>query len=254
VAVRGLDLFQARFAAFKHSYALIGGAACHLIFEDVGLAFRATKDLDIVLIAQVADAAFAKKLSEFIEEGGYEIRQRADGKPIYYRFAKPADLAFPHMLEIFARPPANLDLNSEQKLIPIAVEDGQQSLSAILLDQDYFGLLTDMTRQIGGITVLDEYALIPFKAKAWLELTDRRKAGEVIDSRTIVKHVRDVFRLLALLTASRRLELPATIGGDVADFCQRVRQEGTINPREYGVALDLEGALDMLAQVYLLGK
>lgn len=86
------------------------------------------------------------------------------------------------------------------------------------------------------------------------ELTDRRDAGEVIDSRTIDKHVRDVFRLLALLTASRRLELPATISGDIADFCQRVRHDGTINPREYGVVLDLEGALDMLAQVYLLGK
>jgi hypothetical protein len=251
--VRGLDRFQARFAAFQGSYALIGGAACHIIFEDVGLTFRATKDLDIVLCAQVVDEAFAKALGDFIQEGGYEIRQRADGKPIYYRFAKPTDAAFPHMLEIFARPPANLDLHSGQTIIPIAVEEGQQSLSAIVLDEDYFGLLTGMTRQIGGVTILDEYALIPFKAKAWLELTDRRDAGEVIDSRTIVKHARDVFRLLALLTPNRTLALPATIGSDVAAFCQRISLEGILNPRDYGVALDLEGALDLLAQVYSLG-
>jgi hypothetical protein len=178
--MRGLDLFQERFAAFGDSYALIGGAACHLIFEDLGLPFRATKDLDIVLCAQVVDAGFTQALWAFIQDGGYEIRQRADGTPTYYRFAKPANTDFPYMLEIFARPSATLDLVPNQTIIPVTIEDGQYSLSAILLDEDYFGLLRGMTRRIDGVSVLDEYALIPFKAKAWMELSDRRDAGEEV--------------------------------------------------------------------------
>jgi hypothetical protein len=248
--MRGLDLFQERFAAFADSYALIGGAACHLIFEDLGLSFRATKDLDIVLCAQVVDAGFAQALWEFIQDGGYEIRQRTDGQPSYYRFAKPANADFPYMLEIFARPPATLDLVPNQTIIPVPIEDGQYSLSAILLDEDYFGLLRGMIRRIDGISVLDEYALIPFKAKAWMELSDRRDAGEAIDSRTIVKHLRDVFRLMAVLVPGRRLILQEQIRNDIADFCDRISRQAGINPSDFGLAMNLQDAATLLEELY----
>jgi hypothetical protein len=248
--MRGLDVFQARFAAFGDSYALIGGAACHLIFEDAGLAFRATKDLDIVLCAQVVDAGFAQALWAFIQDGGYEIRQRADGKPTYYRFAKPANADFPYMLEIFARPPATLALTPDQTIIPVPVEDGQQSLSAILLDEDYFSLLRGMIRRIDGVSVLDEYALIPFKAKAWLELSDRRDAGEAVDRLTVVKHLRDVFRLMAVLVPGRRLTLPEQIRNDIADFCDRITRQKVINPSDFGLGLNLQDSVALLEQIY----
>jgi hypothetical protein len=248
--MRGLDLFQERFAAFADSYALIGGAACHLIFEDLGLSFRATKDLDIVLCAQVVDAGFAQALWEFIQDGGYEIRQRTDGQPSYYRFAKPANADFPYMLEIFARPPATLDLVPNQTIIPVPIEDGQYSLSAILLDEDYFGLLRGMIRRIDGVSVLDEYALIPFKAKAWMELSDRRDAGEAIDSRTIVKHLRDVFRLMAVLVPGRRLILQEQIRNDIADFCDRISRQAGINPSDFGLAMNLQDAATLLEELY----
>ena len=32
-----------------------------------------------------------------------------------------------------------------------------------------------------GVTVLDAAYLIPFKAKAWMDLTDRKAAGEHVD-------------------------------------------------------------------------
>ena len=248
--MKGLDLFQARFAAFGDSYALIGGAACHLICEDLGLPFRATRDLDIVLCAQVVDAGFAQALWAFIQDGGYEIKQRADGKPTYYRFAKPANADFPYMLEIFARPPATLDIIPNQTIIPVPIEDGQYSLSAILLDEDYFGLLRGMIRQIDGVSVLDEYALIPFKAKAWMELADRRDAGEAIDSRTIVKHLRDVFRLMAVLVPGRRLILPEQIRNDIADFCDRISRQVDLDPSGFGLPLNLQDSIAFLEQIY----
>ena len=47
--VIGVDRFRSHFASHEHQYVLIGGAACELIMDEVGLDFRATKDLDIVL-------------------------------------------------------------------------------------------------------------------------------------------------------------------------------------------------------------
>lgn len=48
--VFGVDRFRAHFAGHEHQYVLIGGATCELIMDEPGLDFRATKDLDIVLV------------------------------------------------------------------------------------------------------------------------------------------------------------------------------------------------------------
>ena len=46
---------------------------------------------------------------------------------------------------------------------------------------------------------MDELHLIPFKAKAWCELTDRHNAGEKGLSRHIIKHKKDIAILLTLV-------------------------------------------------------
>ena len=102
--VRGLDIFQERFAAYVDQYVLIGGTAASLTMEEAGLEFRATKDLDIVLHVEALTPAFGEAFWKFDEDGGYEIRHASDtGKPIFYRFKKPADARYPEMLELFAR-------------------------------------------------------------------------------------------------------------------------------------------------------
>ena len=42
--VRGLDIFQERFAAYVEQYVLISGTVATLTMEEVGMEFRATKD------------------------------------------------------------------------------------------------------------------------------------------------------------------------------------------------------------------
>ena len=42
--VRGIERFKAHFAPFADRYVLIGGTACSLVMEDVGLEFRAVSD------------------------------------------------------------------------------------------------------------------------------------------------------------------------------------------------------------------
>ena len=48
--VKGLDVFRDYFAGHAEQFVLIGGTAATLAMEDAGLAFRATKDLDIPVL------------------------------------------------------------------------------------------------------------------------------------------------------------------------------------------------------------
>lgn len=48
--MRGIDKFKERFAGHDGEYVLIGGGACDLLFGEAGQDFRATKDLDLVLL------------------------------------------------------------------------------------------------------------------------------------------------------------------------------------------------------------
>ena len=52
--VRGMDLFKEHFADFTDYFTLIGGAACELtLMETIG--FRATKDIDILVLLEKVD-------------------------------------------------------------------------------------------------------------------------------------------------------------------------------------------------------
>lgn len=50
--VKGIEVFRKYFAEFADQYVLIGGAACDISFGNSDIAFRATKDLDMVLIVE----------------------------------------------------------------------------------------------------------------------------------------------------------------------------------------------------------
>lgn len=50
--VEGLTIFRNRFRGLEDCYVLIGGTACDLWMGERELAFRATKDLDIVLVVE----------------------------------------------------------------------------------------------------------------------------------------------------------------------------------------------------------
>ena len=61
--VKGLDIFYDYFAEFTDQYVLIGGAACDISFHsNSDLDFRATKDLDMVLVIEAQTKEFAQKL------------------------------------------------------------------------------------------------------------------------------------------------------------------------------------------------
>lgn len=50
--MRGLEVFKEKFADYSGNYVVIGGMACLIIFEDIGEQFRATQDVDMVLLIE----------------------------------------------------------------------------------------------------------------------------------------------------------------------------------------------------------
>ena len=215
--VVGLEVFRERFRSFQGSFVLIGGAACDDWFGRQRLAFRATKDLDIVLLAEAIDEPFVREMRRFVSDGGYRIRQRSTGTPELYRFAEPGSPDFPAEIELFSRSVGRLDLDPGE-IVPVVVAPDHHSLSAILLHDAYYDLVRQHSDVIDGLAIANATSLIPLKAYAWLDLTRRLSQGEQIDSRKIKKHRSDVFRLALTLPATPGPELPEEIRADVRRF------------------------------------
>jgi len=94
-----------------------------------------------------------------------------------------------------------------------------------LLNDEYYDFLKSGQRIIDGIPLLRQEYLIPFKAKAWLDLSIKKKSGEAIDSKNIRKHKNDILRLSVLITKEERMHLPKEIKNDMQSFFDAMKDE-----------------------------
>ena len=251
---RGLNVFRERFAGFEDRYVLIGGAAVEVAMDAAGLPFRLTKDLDIVLHVEALDAQFAEAFWAFVAAGGYEFREKSTGKPTLYRFSKPTDENFPYMLELFSRRPELIEPPADCHLTPLPIAEEVSSLSAILLDDDYYDFVQEGTRVDGGLSVLAPEYIVPLKARAWIDLTERHERGEGVSRGDIKKHRNDIIRLSQLISPAARIALPDSIRVDVAEFVTRALLEGA-EPKTFGVVgMTLEDVRLLLGAVYDLAE
>jgi hypothetical protein len=249
--VRGLNVFRERFAGFEDRYVLIGGAAVEVAMDAAGLQFRVTK---VVLHVEALDAEFATAFWAFVADGGYEFREKGTGKPTLYRFSKPTDESFPYMLELFSRRPELIEPPADCHLTPLPIAEEVSSLSAILLDDDYYGFVQEGTRVQDGLSVLAPEYIVPLKARAWIDLTERHNSGEDISRGDIKKHRNDIIRLSQLISPEERIALPDAIRADVAEFVARALQEGA-EPKTFGVVgMTLRDVRLLLRAVYDLAK
>lgn len=221
--VKGLDTFQKYFTEYENQYVLIGGAACDIVFESNDVSFRATRDLDMVLIIEALTTEFGEKFWEFIVEGRYRNKATNGGKPQFYRFDKPEDDSFPKMIELFCR--SDFELKNAEGITPIHIDDEISSLSAILLDDDYYKTLVDGKVVRSGLSVLRPEYIILFKAKAYLDLKARKEAGENVDTKDIKKHKHDILRITAELMLDKVNGLPESVHKDIEGFIDDLEQE-----------------------------
>jgi hypothetical protein len=89
--------------------------------------------------------------------------------------------------------------------------------------------------------VASDAALICLKAKAYLDLSDRKAKGENIDSKNVTKHRSDVFRLITIITPGTEAKLEGTIRADMEQFIARVEEEKPDYVERYLQKYQLEG-------------
>lgn len=252
--VKGLDLFRNHFKDFQDSYTLIGGVACYLALDEAGLDFRATKDLDIVLCAEALDDAFVAQFWDFVKAGKYQSQQKSTGDKQSYRFEKPSVDGYPVMLELFSRVPDQLSIPEGGELTPVPVDSELSSLSAILLDDDYYRCIEAGRSVLDGIAILGPEFILPFKAKAWLDLSERKRAGQRVDSKNIKKHRNDIFRLYAVLSTESRVDVAESMKADLLQFLNAMPEEQGLNLKDFGLGdATLEAVSADLRTIYQLG-
>ena len=140
--VKGFDSFKTWFHGFEEQYTIIGGTACDILMADEGLNFRATKDIDLVLIVEALTAEFGRRFWAYIQKAEYQHCSKSTGLPQFYRFSRPKSDAYPAMIELFSRKVDVIALPDNAVLTPLPIDEGISSLSAILLDDDYYGSIT----------------------------------------------------------------------------------------------------------------
>lgn len=169
--ISGLLRFSEYMKGLEDCYAIIGGTACDIILNHADLSFRATKDIDVVLIAENRLPEVAAAIWKLVKDGAYQYGWKSSDSVHFYRFTNPRTNGFPSMVELFSKAPSFIEAPEGLTIVPLPISEEISSLSAILLDDDYYSYMKSGCKTIEGITILDEVHLVPFKAKAFLDLS-----------------------------------------------------------------------------------
>ena len=103
--VYGLNRLSEYMKGLEDCYTVIGGAACDVILSNADLGFRATKDIDVILLIEDRLPDVASAVWRLIKDGSYEYGQKGSEGVHFYRFAKPREDGFPSMVELFSKAP-----------------------------------------------------------------------------------------------------------------------------------------------------
>lgn len=238
-------IFQETFRDYHAHYVLIGGTATSIILDAKGFESRATKDYDMVIIDELKNKDFYDTLTKFLELGEYQGGQK-DNKAQLFRFTTKKS-GFPEMVELFSILP-EYPLRKVSRETPVHFDE-DASLSALLLDKDYYQLLVREREVVNGYSVLSNKGLIVFKAKAWLDMKNRSKNGEQGLTKKIKKHLNDVSRLSALLHEGDTLsdlEVSESVKQDMAQFVSLLSLEIESIPQNADIMLSKDEVYDIL--------
>lgn len=115
-----------------------------------------------------------------------------------------------------------------------------KSLSAIVLNDAYADVLVDGKRLIEGLTVLAPEHLIIFKARAHIDLKSRKEDGEQVKTNDIMKHLKDIIRLLSILDIDESKEFVNKISDEIRADLLLFLNEVDKKERSYINGLDVK--------------
>jgi hypothetical protein len=218
--IKGLEVFSKYFSLYPDCYCLIGGTALSLIYQERGLPFRATKDLDVVVLLNLKSPAFIKKIIAFVQEGAY-AKGTVSENHCSFRFSNPKE-GYPRTIELFTKEQA-IGLSLAKNLEHLNL-DQEVSFSAIVLDPVYYDYIASNTKQ-GTPSYISDYSIVPLKAKAYLGNKELFKKGvKGIDEKTYRKHAYDIIRFIFVFEENP-IVLPPAIKEDCRLFLEAIETE-----------------------------
>lgn len=212
--MEGLVKFREAFAEYSENYVVIGGAACDITMTNTVVRPRATHDIDMIVIVENMTEAFANRFWQFVREAGYrpeKRKQEAGEPPRYemYRFLDGKD-GYPEMIELLSRHPDVLGEPKGFVIEPIPTDEDVSSLSAIIMDDDYYHFTIAHSQLTDGIRHANSAALIALKARAYLNLMADKRDGKHVNTKDIKKHRSDILKNVVIMTEDN-IEAPASI-------------------------------------------
>lgn len=119
-----------------------------------------------------------------------------------------------------------------------------------MLNNDYYTVLGDGMIVTNGLSVLRPEYLILFKAKAYLDLKQKKENGEAADSNDIKKHKKDVLRIVAELMLENIVNLPILVKADINTFIASLEKEPFDNNSLKNYGLKNEDVVEALKRVF----
>ena len=106
---------------------------------------------------------------------------------------------------------------------------------------------------IGVIGVLGAEHLIPLKMYAWINLLERKRAGEHVNEKDLKKHKYDVFRLLQIVTAGTKVESEGLVTESIRRYIEEISavDESEVRLLQMGMPFDRDRGVELLKEIYL---
>ena len=246
----GLDVVRAWSPHYPNQCALIGGAAGRLMMNHAGVATEKAGDVPVALSLRVVSEDFAIRVEDLVRAGRYRNGRASVPASGLVQFIEPEAPHFPPLLEVLDRS-ATVSLEADRTP---SEHPNDMSTGAVpagpLMDEPTFAVLGTRLAAEDSPPILDERDLIPVKARAWMDLADRRLAGHAMDRDAVRKPLREVFQLLALVPRSEPIHVPVTAQDDLVDFIVRQHCNPGIDLQAEGFAFSLPEALHLLSELY----
>lgn len=211
----GLSHFENYFKDYRDHYVVVGGfATLMLLDKQLEGHGKATYDIDLVLLTN-SSVTMSRRIKSYIKEGDYTVQKGEKDLFIYYRFFEPKVDEFAKEIELFAVNEQKFELDENQRIIPIDPEEGLYSLSAIMLDGEYFEMIKSNIDDSNQVPCTNTIATIKLKISAFYDL---KKRGDD----KWKKHRRDIIKLALILTGEERIELKGRMVEDVRLFMEHM--------------------------------
>lgn len=252
--MEGLEKFREAFAEFPDNYVVIGGTACDIAMTGTVVRPRATHDIDMIVIAENITETFGERLWQFVREAGYrpEKRKHIEGESTKYELYRFLDgkVGYPEMIELLSRHPNVLGEPKGLVIEPLPLGNDTSSMSAIIMDDDFYHFAIEHSRLTDGIRHADPVALVALKAKAYLNLVADKQNGKHVNSKDIRKHRSDVLKNLVIIEESL-VEAPASIVGCINEFVNSLQDNWNELADSLAASLgqDKEFVTDLLNQL-----